>query len=127
MSILEDMGLDPDEVSWQDLAACKNIVQEYYVDVNGYRVPPGEGQRKVYDPVFDDYENDEPPYVTRKAVDAMCLSCPVQQMCYDYGKNNGESGVYGGVYLTNGRYDRTRNDHKTARVIEQIKKEVGRL
>ena len=127
MSILDELGLDPDALSWRDLAACKNIVQVFYVDEHGYVVGPGEGVRKVYDPMYDSYEEDEPPYVTRKATDGMCLSCPVQKICYEEGKSNKESGVWGGVYLTNGRIDRTRNEHKTREDWKVLKEELDGL
>lgn len=127
MTIFDDLGVDPDEIKWQDLAACRNIVQVFFVNEDGDVVGPDEGHRRVYDPLFDDYENDEPPYITRQATDEMCLSCDVQKFCYDEGKENKESGVRGGVYLVNGRVDRTRNEHKTPETWRRIREELGRL
>jgi hypothetical protein len=112
VSILDALGISEEEVTWHDLAACRNIVEVAY-DENG--------ERSVFDPMFDSYENDTAPFSVRKAVDELCLSCPVQKICYDDGVANGEPGVWGGVYLTNGKHDRTRNEHKTKAVWKRIR------
>jgi len=110
--MIEMLGLDEDTVSWQDLASCRGIVSVTY----------GEGGEKtIFDPMFDAYENDSLPYAIRNAVDELCLSCPVQKICYDYGVSNGEPGVWGGVYLANGKTDKSRNDHKTKETWKRIK------
>lgn len=115
MSILDTLGLDPRTAEWTDLAACKNVVQVFEVD----------GERVVFDPLFDDYEEDMPPHVIRKYVDRMCNGCPVQKQCLEYGMKNSEPGVWGGVYLTYGKADRTRNEHKTPEVWETIAERTG--
>lgn len=115
MGILDELGLDERKITWQDLAHCKNVVQPYIRD----------GQRKVFDPLFDDYEDDEEPYNIRKATDSMCIGCPVQQHCFRAGRDGGESGVWGGVYLSYGKIDRTRNEHKSDEVWKKIKEEIG--
>jgi hypothetical protein len=89
MSILDELGLDPEDVTWNDLAACKNWATETF---------------------FDDYEND---IVTATAVDAMCLSCPVAAQCLEYGRETKSWGVWGGVYLTDGEIDAKLNKHKS--------------
>lgn len=118
MNILDELGLDANEVFWQDLAGCKNVVQRYEAE---------DGTDVLFDPLFDDYENDEAPYPVRNATDDMCMACPVQAICYDYGKRNSEPGVWGGVYLVNGRIDRTRNEHKTKETWEAIREGIGKL
>jgi hypothetical protein len=118
MDILRELGINPATVRWQDLAACKNVVQVYTDD---------NGERRVMDPLFDAYENDEPPYPVRNATDQMCLSCPVQPQCYEYGKTQGETGVYGGVYLVNGKPDRIKNEHKTPATYAAVRAKVGKL
>lgn len=118
MNILDELGLNSEDVTWQDLAACRNVVERYETD-DGYSI--------LFDPVFDDYENDEFPYPVRNATDEMCMSCNVQAMCYDYGKRNDEPGVWGGVYLSNGKVDRTRNEHKTKETWSEIREAVGKL
>jgi hypothetical protein len=114
--ILEKLGLDEDNVAWQDLAACKNIVS----------VSESEsGEKKIFDPMFDSYENDSAPYAVRNAIDELCLSCPVQKICYDYGTRNGEPGVWGGVYLSNGKADRSRNDHKNKETWKRLREALA--
>lgn len=115
MSILDELGLDAEEVRWQDLAACKNVVQTYVNE---------DGEEVLFDPLFDSYEEDESPYSVRRATDEMCMACPVQRMCFDYGVDNAEPGVWGGVYLMNGHIDRTRNEHKTDEVWKRIREVI---
>lgn len=112
MSLIENLGLNEDTVHWHDLAACKNIVTVYYDD---------NDEKQIFDPMFDSYENDSSPYVVRKSVDEMCISCPVRQICYDFGVEKEQSGVWGGVYLSNGKHDRTRNEHKSKEVWKKLR------
>jgi hypothetical protein len=114
VDILEQLGLSEENLHWHDLAACRNIVEVFEED----------GQKKIFDPMFDTYESSSPPYSIRMAVDEMCLSCPVQEICYEYGVENDQSGVWGGVYLSMGKHDRTRNEHKTKDVWKRIKARV---
>jgi hypothetical protein len=111
--LLELFGLDEENVQWQDLASCRNIVEVYEDE---------EGSKKIFDPMFDSYENDSAPYPVRRAIDELCLSCPVQKICYDYGVKNKEPGVWGGVYLSNGKPDKSRNDHKTKETWKKIRR-----
>lgn len=111
MNILDQLGISTETVHWHDLAACKNIVEVFEED----------GERRIFDPMFDTYENSSSPFSIRHAVDEMCLSCPVQAICYDYGVENEQSGVWGGVYLSNGKHDRTRNEHKSKDTWKKIK------
>jgi hypothetical protein len=62
---------------------------------------------------FDDYENDP---IFAKQVDKLCASCPVNALCLQTGQENKEWGVWGGVYLVNGKPDTVRNAHKDASV-----------
>ena len=112
MSLLEDLGLSEETVHWHDLASCKNIVTVYYGE---------DDEKSIFDPMFDSYENDSSPFSVRKSVDEMCISCPVRTICYDFGVEKEQSGVWGGVYLSNGKHDRTRNDHKTKDVWKKLK------
>jgi len=114
LSLIDVLGIDEYSVHWQDLASCRNIVQVYEED----------GKNVVFDPMFDAYEEDSDPFIVRKTIDEMCLSCPVQKICYEYGTNNMEPGVWGGVYLINGKHDRTRNSHKTRDVWKRVKARV---
>ena len=59
---------------------------------------------------FDKYEEDSD---LAKVVDAICVSCPVVRDCFDHGTTNNEWGVWGGVYLKDGKIDKEFNAHKT--------------
>lgn len=89
MNIFEALGLDERSFVWQDLAQCDGKDTELF---------------------FDKYESS--PRVAR-AIDEMCLSCPVQKVCLQEGVENGDTGVWGGVYLVNGRMDESKNSHKS--------------
>lgn len=95
------LGIDPDELEWQDLALCAGG------DTNQH---------------YDEYESDiNVAYVT----DQKCLSCPVMAQCLQSGIDNNEWGVWGGIYLTSGKQDKNRNSHKTPEVWEQIRERIS--
>lgn len=87
--LLELLGLDEENLHWQDLAACQGMDTEWF---------------------YDDFEDD---IQLAKQVDAVCFSCPVQRQCLKAGETNKEEGQWGGFYLINGKPDRIRNKHKT--------------
>lgn len=95
--LLDALGLDADDLEWQDIAVCT-------------------GQ-----PIDIFYEAYEASERTAKTVDSMCLSCPVRALCLAAGVEGSEWGVWGGVYLTNGKADHKRNDHKTPEVWDEIR------
>jgi hypothetical protein len=101
-SILNDLGLDKDEFDWFDLAICRGM------DTNLF---------------FDKYETD---INIAKNIDEACMSCPVAKICFQTGVNNSEYGVWGGVYLSAGSVDNSKNVHKTAEVWKRIRKQNGR-
>jgi len=113
MNIFDQLGIPEENIHWHDLAACKDIVAT---------INSGDGP--LVDPMFDSYENDKGEFPIRTAVDEMCLSCPVQQICYDYGVDNEQPGVWGGIYLNNGKHDRVRNSHKTKETWRRIKSKI---
>ena len=49
---------------------------------------------------FDKYEED---VVLRPAVDKVCLACPVKRECFAAGIGGKEYGVWGGVFLDEGK------------------------
>lgn len=105
-NILDEMGLDPEEVEWHDLSLC-----------SGYPI-----ENNKQDVFFDKYESDTE---TAKAVDEMCLTCPVIKQCFFQGLNNGESGVYGGVYWNGaGKPDKNKNAHKSDETWQEIYRRV---
>ena len=59
---------------------------------------------------FDTYEEDKE---VAKKVDLLCIKCPAQRQCLAYGVSNEEWGVWGGVYLENGKISREFNKHRS--------------
>jgi hypothetical protein len=66
---------------------------------------------------FDKYENDQS---IAKEIDRQCLSCPVVKECFDYGVKTESFGVWGGVFLNDGKLDNVRNSHKTQEVWQRL-------
>lgn len=97
-NILNNLGIDQDNFEWYHLALCDGL------DTNLF---------------FDKYETD---VNIAKSVDDMCLSCPVTNMCFQAGIDKKEDGVWGGVYLSTGEIDKTRNIHKTEDLWKRLKK-----
>ena len=98
----EQLGLDLEDIEWQDLALCDGGFQ-----TNDF---------------YDNYEVNES---VAKAVDEACLSCPVMAQCLQFGIENGEWGVWGGIYLTSGKMDENKNAHKTPEVWQAIRERIG--
>jgi hypothetical protein len=105
VKLAELLGVDPATFEWQQLSLCKNLQLTAKNDI-----------------FFDKYEQD---IEVAKATDAMCLSCPVQKMCLRTGLENGETGVWGGVFLEGRKASVLRNQHKTKEVWDAIKKSVN--
>ncbi|MEY4331610.1 MAG: hypothetical protein RLZZ196_348 [Bacteroidota bacterium] len=95
--ILRDLGIDEEHFNWFDLSLCRGM------DTNMF---------------FDKYEAD--PNIA-KNIDEMCLSCPVISMCYQSGIDNNEYGVWGGVYLSSGTIDKSKNLHKTSEIWKKLR------
>lgn len=73
---------------WKEQAACKDF------DTNLF---------------FDKYEEDE---ALRPAVEEFCFNCPVVRQCFAVGISQKQWGVWGGVYLENGKVSREFGRHK---------------
>lgn len=102
VSLLDELGIDLEDLEWKDLAICDGTMP-----TNMF---------------FDEYEADEQ---VAKVVDEACLSCPVMVQCLTEGMENGEWGVWGGIYLVSGKKDANRNSHKTEEVWDAIKEKLG--
>jgi hypothetical protein len=101
MSLLEELGLDPENIEWFQLALC-------------------DGMEIVW--FYDSYESDQE---IAKAVDDHCLHCPVIKECGLRGMN-GEYGVWGGIYWAgNGKPDKAKNNHKTPEVWATIQEKYS--
>jgi hypothetical protein len=59
---------------------------------------------------FDKYEEDLP---LRPAIEKMCGGCPVARQCFAVGVSQKEYGVWGGVYLENGKISREFGKHRS--------------
>jgi len=99
-NILEQMGIDPEEFSWRQLAACDGYPFELF---------------------FDEYEKD---LVIAKNVDQLRLGCPVTRECYQFGVRTKSTGVFGGIYLIAGEPSRVRNAHKTQEIAMKLAQKV---
>lgn len=58
---------------------------------------------------FDKYEEDE---TLRLAIDNLCSTCPVAKQCFAVGVSQKEWGVWGGIYIENGKISREFNKHR---------------
>lgn len=96
-NILDDLGIDKDDFDWFNLAVCRGMNTNLF---------------------YDKYETDS---TIAKSIDEACLSCPVIKICYESGVNNSEYGVWGGVYLTSGSIDKTKNLHKETEVWKRLR------
>lgn len=79
-----------DNKDWQKQALCEGY------DVNLF---------------FDKYEED---LNLRPAIDKICSTCPVARICFAVGVSNKEWGVWGGVYLENGKISKEFNNHRSS-------------
>ena len=59
---------------------------------------------------FEKYEEDPS---LRPAIEKICGSCPVARKCFAIGVSQKEWGVWGGIYIENGKISREFNRHKT--------------
>jgi hypothetical protein len=75
--------------SWKDEASCDGF------DTNLF---------------FDKYEED---VALRPAIDKLCSDCPVVRQCFAVGVSQKAWGVWGGIYLENGKISREFNRHRT--------------
>lgn len=78
-----------DKHAWKEEASCKDY------DVNLF---------------FDKYEENE---MLRPAIDELCSKCPVARQCFAVGVSQKEWGIWGGIYIENGKISREFNKHRT--------------
>lgn len=60
---------------------------------------------------FEKYEEDQ---AQAKRTDKRCRGCPVNQTCFAWGISHDEWGVWGGIYLEDGKISKEFNQHKTS-------------
>lgn len=95
------MRNDDTELEWYHVSVCQNMETNWF---------------------YDDYEADP---VFAANMDTVCLSCPVRNLCLREGVDNQEYGLWGGIFLNNGKVDTARNAHKTEDVWAQIRSGLG--
>lgn len=59
---------------------------------------------------FDKYEED---VSLRSAIDTICKGCSVRKTCFAVGVSGKEWGVWGGIFIENGKISKEFNNHKT--------------
>lgn len=91
--------LTDENVTWQELGSCSGMAQSAL-----------ESGEEYSDLFFDEYEND--PVMAEQA-DNLCVTCPVAKQCGAFGRSTKSWGVWGGVYLKEGRVEASRNAHKS--------------
>jgi hypothetical protein len=71
-----------------------------------------EGSCRDYDTnlFFDKYEENVD---LRPAIDNLCATCPMARQCFAVGVSQKEWGVWGGVYIENGKISREFNRHRS--------------
>lgn len=100
-SVFDALGIDVDEIEWQDLALCRGSMETNWF--------------------YDEYDNESVSHM----VDEACLSCPVMKQCLQQGIDNKEWGVWGGIYLTSGQKDDNKNKFKTPETWKRIQKRMS--
>lgn len=98
--ILSQLGIDPELFRWQHLADCLNMHSKNAEDPDYF---------------FDDYEGN-----VAKQIDEICVRCPVIKECFKTGTESGETGVWGGFYLENGKVCPKKNKHKTREMVIKL-------
>jgi hypothetical protein len=86
---LRKWSITVDKHEWKDRAACLGF------DTNIF---------------FDKYEEEE---AFRPGIDSICHSCPVIKQCFAVGISQKEWGVWGGIYLENGKISREFSKHRS--------------
>lgn len=94
--LLSELGLDDEDVRWQDLALCQGMNTEWF---------------------YDQYERENE---VAKSSDEACLRCPVLAQCFLAGQA-GQYGVWGGVFWNGaGKPDKNKNSHKSEETWDEI-------
>lgn len=101
-----------EELEWYHLALCQHMNDPI----------PDKEPHTYIDKFAEGYEDDP---VLAKNMDSICLACPVRNACLREGIENKEYGLWGGVFLNNGKVDEPRNAHKTEDVWNEIRSGLG--
>ena len=66
---------------------------------------------------FEKYEQDAD---MARTMDKVCLSCPVIKDCFEAGCETNSWGLWGGVFLVEGKPDPARNAHKDQETWDEV-------
>lgn len=88
------------DTNWRDYSKCAGLNTEYF---------------------FDFYEYD--PMIAN-VIDSLCATCPVKDFCLEEGVKGKEWGVWGGMFLVNGKLSGMRSQHKNAAQLRQAQDRV---
>lgn len=99
MSLITDLNLDPDTVTWESFASCKGLSD---VDSELF---------------YEVYEND---VIMATNLDQVCVRCPVIKACHNAAVARKDWGLMGGFYKIDGKNDRVRNRHKSKEIKELL-------
>lgn len=81
-------AVESNDTKWYHLSVCRGMSLNWF---------------------YDEYEADQE---LAKTMDGICAACPVRKICFDEGTRNQEHGLWGGFFLSNGKIDPQRNEHK---------------
>lgn len=99
--LLRQLLGNKDSFTWKEVGSCREMPFEWF---------------------FELYEKDQ---IHARQVDEICLNCPVMVACLLAGGEGKETGVWGGVYLVNGKADDKFNEHKTEEFWDRHREKIG--
>ena len=102
-TLIDFFNLEDEDFDWRKIASCVN-----YDDPELF---------------FEVYEGDR---ITAANTDQICLNCPVIRQCFRQGFGDRETGLWGGVYLENGKVSRDSNSHKKPETWKRLSALHGR-
>lgn len=70
---------------------------------------------------FESYEQDAD---MARTMDNLCMGCPVIKECFESGCNTNSWGLWGGVFLIEGKPDPSRNAHKDKETWEEVLEKI---
>lgn len=95
---------------WQAGSACESMDTNFFFDLYDGTEPL---DKEAPDEKMTEEERKEDLFSFRHVIDDTCLSCPIRKTCFARGVSSKEWGVWGGVYLKDGKIDKDANSHKS--------------
>lgn len=97
-----------EDINWEDLASCRGL---------GYI--KGGRNRELFS--FEEYQENQS---YRNVIDTLCSHCPIQAACLMAGRENKETGIWGGIYLEDGSVSEKYNIHKSQEFYINLKEKI---